>query len=325
MRKGLALTFALALAATAVFAQGTQEEAFPDPEKTITIVCPQAAGGGTDKIFRALAEQMKAVSGANVVVTNITGAGTATGTNEVLNGEADGYTLLAGGTHTISATMQGLTDGYTKLDCIAGLNEDPFIVATIKGKPYATMQELVEYAKAHPGEVSLGNAGMGGATGVASVGINLAFDKSFNVTPFNGGADLRTNVLGGHCDVGIFSQSEVIANKDQMIPLAILTEEHSTLADLKSVPTLKECGYDITIPGYSFRSVMCKAGTPSSIEKWLADTIDKAYHTEAYQKFQEDNGLIQVFTKLDDYKKFQDEIIAQYTPILKEAGMYKMQ
>ena len=319
------LMVGLMLVTTLISAGGTQELGFPDPEKSITIVVPHAAGGSTDLIFRALAEEMKKASGTNFIVTNITGAGSATGTNEVINGAADGYMLLGAGTHTTAATMQGLTAGYLELDYVAALNWDPFIIAVRNDKPWKTLADLINDAKSRPGKISLGNAGMGGATGVASVGINLAFSKSFNVTPFNGGADLIASVLGGHCDVGVFSQSEVVANQASFRPLAILTNAHSSLASLASVPTLSEAGYPgITIPGGSFRSIMVKKGTPEAAKKWLADTAEKAFNSVAFQKFMKDNGLIPVFSKLAEFKAYDATIIADYVPILKEAGLYKL-
>lgn len=308
-----------------LFASGAQETMYPDPEKNITIVVPHSAGGSTDLIFRTFAEALKDETGVNFIVTNITGAGSATGTNEVLNSPADGYMFLAGGTHTTAATMQGLTNGYKELDYIAGLNWDPFIVAVRNDKPWTNLSELVEAAKSSPGKISLGNAGMGGATGVASVGLNLAFDKSFNVTPFNGGSDLIASVLGGHCDVGIFSQSEVVANSDSLRPLVILADETSSLEALSSIPTLAEAGYaDVSVPGGSFRSVLVKKGTPEDIKAWLADAADKAFHSESFQTFMKDSGLIPAFTTLDDFAEYDKGTIADYEVILKEAGLYKM-
>lgn len=125
---------------------------------------------------------------------------------------------------------------------------------------------------------------MGGATGVACVGLNLAFDKNFNVTPFNGGADLLANVLGGHCDAGIFSQSEVVKNIDQLKPIAILTANHSVLSQLTDVPTIAESGYPgISLPGGSFRSFMVKkvhlkpsrSGLPTSRRKRSIPKLSK--------------------------------------------------
>lgn len=321
----IVLLVLLALSSVNLFAEGAMEVAYPDPEKNIVVVVPYSAGGGTDLIFRALADEMKKASGMNFIVTNIPGAGSATGTNEVLSNPADGYMLLGAGTHTTAATMQGLTQGYKELDYVAALNWDPFIIAVRTDKPWHTMGDLVADAKSRPGEISLGNAGMGGATGVASVGLNLAFDKTFNVTPFNGGADLTASVLGGHCDIGIFSQSEVIANSASLRPLAILSDTHSALAELATVPNLTEAGFPgISIPAGSFRSIMVRKGTPEAAQEWLADTAEKAFYSASFQKFMKDKGLIPVFKKLDDFKAYDAMTIADYEPILKEAGLYKM-
>ncbi len=324
MRKFVCVA-ALFLLSVSLFAGGSKETSFPDPEKTITIVVPHAAGGGTDRIFRALADEMKKISGQNFIVTNITGAGSATGTNEVLNGSADGYTLLGAGTHTTAATMQGLTEGYKALDYVAALNWDPFIIAVRNDKPWKTLQELEVAAKANHGKITFGNAGMGGATGVACVGLNIAFDKAFNVTPFNGGADLIASVLGGHCDVGIFSQSEVVANLDALRPLAILGDSASTIDALAAVPTLAQAGYpSLNIPSGSFRSLMVKAGTPLEACQWLASVAEKAFKSPTFQKFMENNGLIPAFYTLDDFAEYDQQIIAEYEPILQEAGLYKL-
>ena len=321
-----AMLLVLVVVMAPVFAQGGSETSdFPDPEKTITVVCPHGAGGSTDTIFRTLVEEMKNISGQSMIVTNVTGAGSATGTNEVLNAEADGYTLLAGGTHTIAATMQALTAGYTEMEPVVGLNLDPFIIACRNDKPWQTFDDLVKDAASRPGKITFGNAGMGGATGVACVGINLAFDKTFNVTPFNGGADLMASVRGGHCDVGVFSQSEVVANADSFRPLVILSPEHSSIESLKNVPTLAEVGYpEIKVPGGSYRSIMVKAGTPADAKAWLADMAEQAFNTETFQTFMKNNGIIAQFTKLDAAEAAQNDYIAQYEPILKEAGLYKL-
>ncbi len=299
-------------------------DAWPDPEKTITVIVPYSAGGGTDLVFRPLVEEMKKQTDANVLVSNIGGAGSAKGTNEMLNMPADGYTLLASGTHTVAATLQGLTEGYERLEGISGLNWDPFIIAVLKERPWKTMKDLVADAQKRPGKISLGNAGMGGATGVASVGLSLAFGKVFNVTPFQGGKDLRVNVLGGHCDVGIFSQSEILANWDKLHPLVILYSERSALPDLHSVPTLKEAGYEnLKVPGGSFRSISVKKGTPEAIKKTLADMVGKAYRSELYQNFMKKNGLLPAYSELGELDTYFQELVDAYIPIMKEAGLLK--
>lgn len=317
----LGLAF-LIISLTFVVSQG--EEVWPDPEKTITVVVPYSAGGGTDIIFRAVVEEMKKHCDANIIVSNISGAGSSKGTNEMLSLPADGYTILASGTHTVSATLQGLTEGYNQLEGIASLNWDPFIIAVLKERPWKTMKEIIEDAQKNPGKISLGNAGMGGATGVASVAINLAFDKSFNVVPFQGGVDLLANVLGGHCDVGIFSQSEILANMDKLTPIVILYHEHSFLPDLIQIPTLKEAGFeDLKAPGGSFRSFSVKKGTSESVKKKLAEIINQAYNSEAFQDFMQSNGLLPAYYELEGLDNYFGELVKAYTPIMKEAGLLK--
>ncbi|MDD2231496.1 MAG: tripartite tricarboxylate transporter substrate binding protein [Sphaerochaetaceae bacterium] len=323
MKKIIAIAAILLVLAPALFAQAAQETQFPDPEKSFTIVVGFSAGGGTDLIFREFAECLKEVSGADFIITNIPGGSSATGTNELLNGEADGYTLLGSGTHTVSATLQGTTAGFTELDYVAALNWDPFVICVQKDSPYNSFEELVAAAKANPGKIVLGNAGQTGATGVASIGINLNCDKSFNVTAFNGGAELIPAVLGGHCDAGIFSQSECINNIDGLKPLVILTPARSILAQLADVPTLKEAGFDFTVPGGSFRSLSVKKGTPQKAIDWLADMSEKAFNTERFQTYMKTKGLIPYFLKTKDYAEYDQTLIDSYTPILKEAGLYK--
>ena len=111
MKKILAVVLALAL----VVALGAVSFADfePDYEKTITLIVPQGAGGGTDTQARQLVEAMKQVSGFdNIIVENVTGGSTGIGTNQVIDAEPDGYTLLMYGTYVICGTMTGNTDGY---------------------------------------------------------------------------------------------------------------------------------------------------------------------------------------------------------------------
>ncbi len=315
---------ALLICVALVFHCSARSVDWPDEEKIITIVVPHTAGGATDASIRPLANLMQQHIDARIQVVNIGGAGSAKGTNEFLNLPADGYAIFVAGTHTIGATMQGLTKGYHELEHVAGLNWDPFIVAVLKTKPYATMQAFVEYAKANPGRAGLGNAGMGGATGVASVALDLAFGNVFNIIPFNGGQNLRADVLGGRCDAGIFSQSEILSNREAFQPLVILTDSHSELDFFKNVPTMKECGYaDLAVPGGSFRSLAVKKGTPPDIVKAMADAVKQAYDSPEYQEFMRSQGMIPAFTMLDETTAYFNDLVVNYEPIVRASGLYK--
>ena len=96
MKRFVLVLSILMMVSCVLFAQAAQESQFPDPEKTFTIVVGFSAGGGTDLIFREFAECLKEVSGANFIISNIPGGSSATGTNELLNGEADSAGLYCG-------------------------------------------------------------------------------------------------------------------------------------------------------------------------------------------------------------------------------------
>ncbi|MFV0333261.1 MAG: Bug family tripartite tricarboxylate transporter substrate binding protein [Tropicimonas sp.] len=313
---GLAIACALSAPAAA--------QDWPDEELVVSVVVPYSAGGGTDSAVRPLIEELRNHLPARIQINNIGGAASSQGTNEVLNLPADGYTLLVSGTHTIGATMQGLTDGYHALDQVVALNWDPFIIAVLENRPYDTMEQLVDAAKEKPGSICLGNAGMGGATGVASVAINLAFDGVFNVTPFDGGQNLRTDVLGGRCEAGIFSQSEILSNRADLRPLVILTEEHSRLEGLADVPNLVEAGYEtLDVPGGSFRSIAVRKGTPEEVQQIIADAFEAAFSSEAYTAFMDEQGIIPTFSKGAEAAAYFDALVEGYEPIVRASGLYR--
>lgn len=323
MKKLVALLIAVCMLATLACAAGAQGSDFPELERTITLIVPQGAGGGTDTQARQLVEAMKEVSGFNnIIVENVTGGSTGIGTNQVIDSEADGYTLLMYGTYVICGTMTGYTDGYKGLDFIAGLSMEPFMIAVKADSPYETLDDVIQAAKADKGVITLGNAGATATTGVVAYGLNLACDSAFNVVSFNGSAELIPAVLGGHCDVGIFSQSEVLSNLDGMRPLAFLGEGHSVVEELAEVPNLEEAGYgELTVPSGCFRGICAPKDTPEEVKAWLADTIEEAFNSEAFQTFLKDKGLLPQFSKLGDFEAYNLEMIENMKPIIQATGL----
>ncbi len=322
LRKGMVMAVAFVLVAGVAYAAGPPEVEFPDPDETITMVVPFGAGGGTDLIFRELVDEMNNYTEAEIIVDNIGGAGSATGTNEVLGLPADGYTILASGAHTVTATLQGLTEGYRELEGIIGLNWDPFIVAVHRDAPWETFDELLADAQDDPEALTFGNAGMGGATGVLTVGMNLHFDEVFNVTPFDGGADLIANFLGQHVDIGVFSQTEVAEHMDEMTPLMIVHPERSTIPELQDVQTYQELGYeDLEVPFGSYRSISVRAGTPQEHKEALADIATQAFESDRFQNYMQEQGLLPEYSRLEELDAYFEELEELFYPILEAADL----
>lgn len=313
---------AAVLVSATAFAAGPPEVRWPDPDRTISVVVPFAAGGGTDLIFRELVDEMNKYTDATIIVDNIGGAGSATGTNEVLNLPADGYTLLASGAHTVTATLQGLTEGYKRLEGIIGMNWDPFVVAVHRSKPWQSFAEVVAAAQADPGSISFGNAGMGGATGVLTVGMDIYFNNIFNVTPFGGGAELIATTLGGDVDLGVFSQSEIQQHRAELRPLMIVHPQRSRIPELADIPTFRELGYeDMNVPFGSFRSLSVRAGTPAQVKETLADIATRAFESQRYQDYMVRMGLLPEYHRLGDLDRYYQEMEDTFAPILRAAGL----
>lgn len=323
IKKVLATTLALAMSCSLFAGCAGTETTFPDPEKTITLIVPQAAGGGTDTQARQLVEAMKQVSGNNnIIVENVTGGSTGTGTNQVINSDPDGYTLLMYGTYVVCGTMTGYTDGHKSLDFLDGLTMEPFVLAVNADSPYQTFDDLLNAAKADAGQMTLGNAGATATTGIVAYGLNNALGTPFNVVSFNGGAELIPAVLGGHCDAGIFSQSEVISNSSSLRPLIFFGDSRSSLPELADVPTLAEAGFeDLTVPGGCFRGVCAPKGLPDDVKTYLADMIEDAYNTDTFQNFMNDQGLLDDFSKLEEFEAYNEEMVAQLKPIVQATGL----
>src|SRR4051812_11845938 len=145
----LALVWACCLSADA----GAQSY----PARTVTIVVPNAAGGGTDTVARLIADQLSRQMGQSFVVENKTGAGMVLGTVAVAKAAPDGYTLLTGlnGNLTVNPSLYVKLpyDAVADFRPIAMLAEYPFLVVVNNDLPVKSIKDLVVYLKANPGKI----------------------------------------------------------------------------------------------------------------------------------------------------------------------------
>ncbi|WP_313084358.1 tripartite tricarboxylate transporter substrate-binding protein, partial [Pulveribacter sp.] len=160
-RRGLLA--ALAVAAAGALPLGAAAQDFP--AKPITIVVPFSAGGTTDILARVIGQGLQKALGQSVVVDNRAGAGGNIGGALAAKAPADGYTLFMGtvGTHAINEALYKKmpfdpVKDFAPLTRVA--NVPNLLVANPK-QPFKTVQELIAYAKAHPGEVNFGSSGSG--------------------------------------------------------------------------------------------------------------------------------------------------------------------
>ncbi len=310
----------VAIAAAPSTAGAGPESSWPEG-RPVTIVVPFGAGGGTDIIARQLQRAMQRFIEPPIVIRNMPGAGSGIGTNEVMRSKADGHTLLLSGTHTVTATLQGLAAGsIIQFDHIASLNWDAFVIAVLDNAPYKTLAELVDAGKASPGKITIGHAGVGALTHLTSEALNKAAGSPWTVVPFEGGARLIAGVLGNVVTAGVFSQSEVQGQAGRLRPLAVTSLRRTPL--FPQAPTVSELGYK-NIPQGSFRSISGPKGIPMESRRAIAAAVGRAMNDPDWIAFSRANGLVKTYMTNEELGRYFAVLTLDLSKLLRLVGLMK--
>ncbi|SAI69346.1 putattive exported protein [Bordetella ansorpii] len=256
------------------------------PERPIRMVVPFAAGGPADMVGREFAQLFGQKLGQPVVVVNAGGGHGVPALNQVLGQEADGYTLLmpASGNMTIpSKAMEG-KDVLSLLAPISLLTESPHVLVVNAKMPVKSVQDLVDYARAHPGRVNFGSAGVGG---VAHLGMEL-FKSQAKVdvvhVPYRGTSQVLTDLASGQVQALFSSMPSLKPMIDKGSVRALAMSAPSKGGDTASLPVISQ-----TLPGVSYTTwyaLFAKAGTPPEVlDKLNRAVVETLKNPELNEKF----------------------------------------
>ena len=244
MRKLLALaigTLVLASAAVAI----ADRPAWPQAARTIRVVITVPPGGSIDLLFRLLADRISTTRGQTVIIESRPGAGGALAAEAVARATADGNTLLSNNNGTIiNAILRKVNyDPLGSFEPICYLVTTPQIITVNSASPYRTLAELLDAARAKPGELSIASVGPNTTQHIAierlkrRAGVNLIY------VPYPGGAPTVNALLGAHVTSAVLNWSEVgeqvIAGKVR----ALATMALQRIAPLPELPTVSESGF----------------------------------------------------------------------------------
>lgn len=292
------------------------------PEKSITLIVPYAAGGGTDATARALANAAEKVLGQSIGVVNKTGGNAVVGMTEAAKAKPDGYTVIMNANEIALLPHMGLSPiTYKDYAQVAQINFDPATLTVSADAPYNTIEEFIEYAKSHPGEIRVGGTGKGGIWHLASASIEKATGAEFNFVPFDGAAPAKTALMGGHIEAVTVSPAEVLPQVEagELKTLAVLADEKSPI--IPDVPTFREAGYDVEVGVW--RGIDTPAGTPPEVVEILEEAFLKATEDEDFVKFMDQNGLGIVTKGSADYSEMVAKDHEYFGGLLKELGITK--
>ncbi|MCX5913809.1 MAG: tripartite tricarboxylate transporter substrate binding protein [Deltaproteobacteria bacterium] len=307
-------------------ALGTPDAAEKFPVKPMEFIVPLEAGSDGDVIARPVMQKVSQLLGQPVMIVNKPGAGSSIGYREVHRAKPDGYTTGWGSATLISNKLQGISPldyhDFTMLGTFA--TYFPVIVAATNTKrPFKTIQEVISYGKAHPGEISISTSNIGGNWWVASMAFMKGTGVEINIIPQPGaGALSMAQVAGGHTDlacVGLGS-AKALLDSGQVRLLVNLGEERAA-APYDKIPTMKELGFDVGYESTNF--AMGPPRMPKDVVEILVKAIKQAVHEPDYVKFCSERNARWVYTppeKMVSVFDMRREIVRE---IMSKAGFLK--
>jgi tripartite-type tricarboxylate transporter receptor subunit TctC len=234
------------------------------PSKPVEFIVPWSPGGGSDTLMRIVAGNVTPYLGVEMPVINMPGVGGTVGLTEASRRDADGYTISQVHEGLLAATATGLTElAWDDFDHIALMTASPQYLVAAADQPFDTMEGLVEYAQANPGELTIGVT-LGGVPHLHAAMIAEAFDIEWRYVGYEGTGERIRALVGGNLDlaIGDISSSLQFAENGDLVFLASGATER--MAQTPDVPTFMELGADLDLS--ITRGIVMPAGSPEEAQ-----------------------------------------------------------
>src|ERR1700761_295634 len=320
------MRFTTLLTAIALLLSGIAAPALAQdyPTHPITLVVPFAPGGSTSIVARVIGDKMSQLLGQNFVVDHRPGAGGTVGTKFVAKSDPDGYTLLLGYTGTLAIGPSLYKDaGYDPRKDFAPvgmIGNAPSVLVVHPSFPAKSIAELIAYAKANPGKVNFGSAGVGSVNHITGE----YFARSAGITlihiPYKGTGPALTDLLGGHIPMALAPLPPVHANVEAGLLRALATTGKTRSALMPNVPTIAETG----LTGFEaslYYGLVAPAGTPQPVIDRLNKALQAALASDEVKKQLGADGTEITPTSPQDYADFIDKDEKKWSELVKASGV----
>jgi tripartite-type tricarboxylate transporter receptor subunit TctC len=292
------------------------------PTRPVRLVVGFAPGGATDIAARLIGQWLSERLGQSFIVENRPGASTNIAAEAVINSPPDGYTLMIFSiTNTINpALFTQLNFNFVRdMAGVAGINTAPLVLEANPTVPVTSVPELISYAKANPGKISLGNFGIGSSSHVVGELFKMTAGVNMVDVPYRGGAPMVTDLLGGQLQVAFDNLSGSIEHirAGKLRALAVTTRSRSPA--LPNIPTLAEF-----LPGFEANSWIAAGAprhTPAEIIDKLNGEINAGLADPKIAARLTDLGSMALTLSPADLDKFVVDETEKWAKVVRTAGI----
>jgi tripartite-type tricarboxylate transporter receptor subunit TctC len=290
------------------------------PNRPVRLVIPFTTGGSNDIIGRFIADQLGKRLGETFVVDNRGGAGGTLGTDIVAKAKPDGYTLLLISTpHTANSSLYKKLPYNPSKDFIpvARIGTASQVISVFPGLPVKTLPELIEYAKARPGQVNYVSSGVGSSQHLVSeMFANLAGLQLVHI-PYKGAGAALADVAAGHAQisVGTVVQALPLIKGERLRPLAVSGAKRQAV--IPDTPTAIEIG----LKGFdadNWWGILAPAGTPAELVQKLSVTLaDILSKSETVKKMSDESATV-AYQGSEAFAKFMETESIKWAQLVKQ-------
>lgn len=319
--------FALGLLATTALSCGlatTAAQAQPAfPSRPLSIIVPFAAGGATDILARIVGQALSTEIGQSVIIENRPGAGGNIGGQLAAKANPDGHTLFMGavGTHAINPSLYKKMpyDPIKDLAPLTRVANVPNLLVANPQQPFKTVQELIAYAKAHPGKVNFGSSGNGTSIHLSGEMFSHMAKVDMVHVPYKGSAPAMNDLLGNQIAIMFDNMPSALqyVRAGKLNALGVTSAKRSP--ELPNVPTIAEAG----VPGYeasSWFGLFVPAATPAPVQAKLHAALVKVLAQPDVRKRMADQGAEVVSEKPEQFAAFIQAESRKWGQVVRTSG-----
>ncbi|WP_332311201.1 tripartite tricarboxylate transporter substrate binding protein [Burkholderia multivorans] len=317
--------FAIGMMVASIGAYSTIAWSAEFPSRTIRIIVPVSAGGWGDVTTRVVAQKLGEVLGQSILVDNRTGAGGLVGIRYTKEQPADGYTLMSTGSTISIQEAVNKEPGYDALKdftLIGTFARAPALVIAGAKSSYKSLGDLVADAKAHPGKISFGSAGIGTTTHIAAATMLKQANLQMQHVPYKGNGAAMPDVIAGRVSFMVDAYGSSAAGLHGGLLRALAVTSDSRLPVLPDVPTAAQQG----LPGFTYYywlGLFAPAGTPKDVVKKINDALVKVLGDPALKAKLEAQGTEPFYKTTADSAAFLKKDLTDNQDMIRTMGVPK--